>query len=252
MKSNLTIVITTFKYRFENYLKPLLTSIKSMDNDIEVVLTINGEHQEEFDDNYRSELLNFIADKKNVYPVFFPQFRGLSKLWNTGVIHSSNDYVLIMNDDVSFTNDSILDILKHIVIKKNTSFKLNGSFSHFVVKKEEYFDLGMVDERMLGIGEDDAAINWIYNEKYGKDIESYNINGIVNHVDFSRAPTNTKTIATGKYSLFNQQLFYNELFKIDNVNGVQRGICPAKLIKLFTPMTQSFYEQYYLENRHKL
>lgn len=108
----ITIGITTFAARFYTYFAPLLARIRELDQQSEVVVAINGEHQQEFDENYRAEILKFIAGQPRVYPVFFPSFRGLAKLWNTVVIHASQDYILMLNDDLSITAADCLEKIK--------------------------------------------------------------------------------------------------------------------------------------------
>lgn len=247
----LSIGITSFKYRFEKYLIPLINSIKKNDNEIEIILAINGENREQFDDTYRRNLLKFIANKKNVFPMVYTEFRGLSKLWNSIMINSTGDYTLVLNDDTLITDKNFINDVRSLIEKRQTSFKLNRSWSHVVLKKIEYLDIGMCDERMLGIGEDDAMLEWLYEDLYKKPFANEYINAIYNFVDMTHNPTNTRVISQGKYSKLNQELFYNHLFEISD-NGIQMGLCPAPLVKKFIPMTQAFYEKFYLENRDKL
>jgi hypothetical protein len=253
MENKITIVITTFKYRFEKYLKNLVNQIKSCDNDVEVIVCINGENKESFDETYRKDILTFLADKKNVYPVFFPEFRSLSLLWNTGIRQSSNNFILILNDDLSITDKNFLNNVKSCIGREGKSFKINGSFSHFLVNKLEVFDVGGFNTKLLGIGEEDGFFEWMYNYKLKRSLNNFYIPGIINHVEMSHNPTNTRVISQGKYSKYNQEVFYNVLFTVDNINGKQMGICPAKLILNENLLVDEFpNERYYLENKHKL
>ena len=256
MNKNLTIHITTFKHRFEKYLKPLIKQIKGYEPDIEVIVTINGEHKEEFDENYRKEMLLFLSDYKNVYPTYFPTQRGLAKLWNTGTIHASNDYVLTLNDDVSIIHPEFIKTVAAAAAQLQTSFEINGSFSHVVFKKEEIiYDLGGVNERLLGFGEEEC-IMWSYSDFYDKEFPNVFINGgIINHISYEHRPTNIREIPNngGKYSLFNREQMYGELYKIDEVNGVKHGKIPVKLIKIHANHPHQYpHERFYHENKDKL
>jgi len=44
----ISIGITTFERRFEDYFMPLLTKIRSYENEAEIVVAVNGEHGREF------------------------------------------------------------------------------------------------------------------------------------------------------------------------------------------------------------
>jgi hypothetical protein len=103
----LTIGITTFQHRFDKYFIPLLSEIKRQNNDIEVIVAINGEFGIEFNDEYRSKILSFMSKYKNAFPIIYPRFRGLSKLWNNIVINSTNEHILLLNDDVTIKNNFI-------------------------------------------------------------------------------------------------------------------------------------------------
>lgn len=249
-----TIVITTFKYRFEKYFKPLLAQIKHNPHfkDIEIIVTINGEHNELFDENYRVDILKYISSYNNTYPVFFPQFRGLSKMWNVGIIHSSNNYILMLNDDVTLKDYNFLKEVRENIISHQTSFKINGSWSHVVLKKSEVIEANFFDERLLGIGEEDGSFEWNYNDVFSRDFLNIWIGGVINHVDMTHNPTNTNVISQGKYSLFNQKMMYNEMYLVDDEKGERLGICPSKLIINNKTEKQYPYEEFYLKNKHKL
>src|SRR5665647_1795385 len=93
-QENITIGITTFEARFDQYFVPLLKRIREY-TDNEIVIAVNGEYNRAFGEEYRSKLLKCISDHKNVYPIFPPQFRGLTKLWNTIAIHATHDHILM-------------------------------------------------------------------------------------------------------------------------------------------------------------
>jgi len=247
----LTIGITTFKYRFEKYFKPLLAQIHEYEPDLEIIVAINGEHKEKFDSNYRKDILTTIANYDQVYPIMFTEFRGLSKLWNSIIINTSGDYILMLNDDIAINSAGFLHNIKLLIEEHQTSFKINNSWSHVVLKKQEVMDVGFFDERLLGIGEEDGFFEWKYFDTYKKNFQQAYVLGVINYVDMSHNPTNTKVIKQGKYSLLNNKIMYETIFTIDEIYGVQHGICPAKLI-LNETHEQYPYEKFYLENRDKL
>src|SRR6266498_1561549 len=105
---NLSIGITTFEHRFDRYFVPLLDRIREFAGN-EVVVAINGEHEREFGEEYRRRVLECIALHRNVYPVVFPRFRGLSKLWNSIIVHATGDPILMLNDDIMIRNPRFLE-----------------------------------------------------------------------------------------------------------------------------------------------
>ncbi len=132
----ISIGITTFEERFERHFIPLLRRIRSYGVQNEIIVAINGEHERAFGEDYRQRILTFIAGCQNVYPVVFPRFRGLSKLWNSVIIHATQDYVLMLNDDIMITKPTFLeDIASAIRRNQGRTFLINSSWSHFVMNR---------------------------------------------------------------------------------------------------------------------
>lgn len=177
--SNITIGITTFKHRFERYFKPLIRQIRSQ-SEVEIIVYVNAQYGQEFDEEYRSEMLRFISEHKNIFPVFAPHFKGLSKMWNTIIVNSSNSDIMILNDDVS-VNPGFIQEIERLTAQAKTSFRINGSFSHFVVSREEVFRVGFFDERLIGLGEEDGDWCFRFERHYQKHLPSYMTNGIVSY-----------------------------------------------------------------------
>ena len=215
----ISIGITTFEHRFDQYFVPLLSKIREYDNDTEIIVAVNGEHNRDFEEDYRRRILEFLSTQRNVYPVFFPKFRGLSKLWNTIIIHATYDYILMLNDDIMITKRNVVEkIQKHLQRSGGKSFVINKSWSHFVVSREEIDDMGYFDERLLGIGEEDGDMTWRYIQKYGRPISNFSINGLENYADetvHSYKPINIKGHSGTKYSLFNSKFMFEQKYKSD-------------------------------------
>lgn len=213
----ISIGITTFANRFEKYFIPLLKKIREIDSETEIVVAINGEHQQEFSESYRQEMLAFLSSQKRVYPIMFPCFRGVSKLWNTIIIHASHDYILMLNDDIMITTSEVLeDIKAHISRNAYRSFTINQSWSHFLVSRQEIDYLGYFDERFLGIGEEDGDISWRYFHEYRQDVANYKIKGMKNFAEktvYTYKPANITCHSGTKYSLFNRNFFQQKYTK---------------------------------------
>lgn len=219
VSDNISIGITTFGNRFDRYFVPLLSRIKEYVPTIEVIVAINGEHQQEFDENYRRRILEFIAGNKKVYPLLFPHFRGLAKLWNSIIINASGDYILMLNDDIMINDSSFLkDMAVELRKNRGRSFLINKSWSHFLISRREIDELGYFDERLLGIGEEDGDITWRYQHHFGREIKSLKLKYFINYAEEtvnSYKPTNIKTHADTKYSLFNRKFMFGEKYCSD-------------------------------------
>jgi len=249
----LSIGITTFENRFEKYFMPLFTRIREYDDDTEIIVVINGEHKQEFSEEYRSGILDFISRKKNVFSVVFPRFRSPSKMWNTIVVHATHDYILILNDDIMITNPNFVDDIKK-AIKRNDgrSFVINGSFSHYLICRRELDEIGYFDERLLGIGEEDGDITWRYIHQYGRQLKAVSLRGFVNLSEESMdyVPQNIKSRPGTKYSLFNRQFIYETKYEPDS-SGI-KGMFDYPMITKDQCQQQYPHENFYRENRDKL
>ncbi|MEI6610867.1 MAG: hypothetical protein WCO53_14155 [Deltaproteobacteria bacterium] len=215
----ISIGITTFENRFDRYFVPLLSKLKDYVPENEIIVAINGEHQQEFNETYRHLLLEFISRHTKVYPIMFPHFRGLSKLWNSILIHATHDYVLLINDDIMINDPSFMNNICSAIDKnRGRSFLINKSWSHFLVNRAEIDELGYFDERLLGIGEEDGDMTWRYLSHFGREISSFKIKGFVNYAEDTvntYKPTNIKCHSGSKYSLFNRKFMFAHKYRPD-------------------------------------
>jgi hypothetical protein len=220
---NISIGITTFEHRFDKYFAPLLARIREFAEN-EIVVAVNGEHEREFGEEYRKRVLECIARHRNVYPLVFPRFRGLSKLWNSVIIHATCDHILMLNDDVMIERPGFMDYVCSALRRNGgRTFLINCSWSHFVVSRAEIDELGYFDERLLGIGEEDGDMVWRYLRRYGREIPSFALKGFVNYAEETvRAykPVNIQTHSGTKYSLFNRNFMFTEKYE-PNPDGVK-------------------------------
>lgn len=210
-----SVAITTYNARFETFFKPLIHQIKSARPDIEIIVAINGNHKESFDQAYRKNVLQFLSDYDNVFPTFFTEFRSLSKLWNTCLVNSSNHFVLMLNDDITI-HQGFFDLLEMVVFNENyggESFKMNGTWSHVFLNRQQINDIGFFDETLLGIGMEEEA-EWRFNKFYN-DVNAFKnlrISGLTNHISYENCIVNQEVVH-GKYSKFNRERF-SEIYDI--------------------------------------
>lgn len=252
-QNTISIGITTFEHRFEQYFVPLLAQLRQMNQDVEIIVAINGEHRLDFTEKYRGNILNFLATQPKVFPIFFPQFRGVAKLWNTIVIHASHDHILMLNDDIALTDPDFPQIINGY-LKKNRlrSFTINHSFSHFVISREELDLLGYFDERLLGIGEEDGDFVWRYMEQFGEALQNVELDCFKNlaHKTSSYRIPNIISHSGSKYSRFNREFMFRKKYEQD-ADGIQ-GMFDFP-VRCKSPSAPQYpYEKFYRQNNNKL
>lgn len=244
----LTITITTFSKRYE-YVEKLIKQIRNF-TDLDIILSINGDYKEKFNEEYRIKILNLSSQYPNIYPIFFPEQRGLSKIWNTSIIHSSTDWCLLLNDDIEIHSNDVFEFGKNLESEPQI-IRVNGSFSHFFVHKDIINDLGYFDERLLGFGEEDGDIFFRHIEKYGTWVRDVYLHGLNNLVIDVR-DENIKS-GNGKYSAFNRDFCFmveNPKYVADD-NGIQA--CFGYKMRKNLPDLQLYpYEKFFKENKEKL
>lgn len=244
-----SVVITTFDKRFEPFLVPLLAQIKEQRPNIEVIVVINGPAKGAFDEAYRANILPYLARFPKVYPTIFPSFQSLAKLWNRGTLTSSCDRALILNDDLKLKSENgtcFFDLLEAAMETHKGTFKINGSFSHFILDKRELIDVGFFDERLLGLGEEDGDFYWRFYKKYKKEIDSANMS-LIDNVQSDLADDGyTKGIRTA--SKFNRDFIQNKKYKTTLFGGY-RGMFDKQVNQVLEDEKQYPYETFYLENK---
>ena len=75
----------------------MLERIKSLAPNIEVIVGVNGNYGESFDQDFRRQVLEVCAKYDNVFPISFPTFRGWAKINNTMFLQASNDNILFLS-----------------------------------------------------------------------------------------------------------------------------------------------------------
>ncbi|MFZ2738211.1 MAG: hypothetical protein WBI20_00865 [Burkholderiaceae bacterium] len=247
---NYSIVITTFDKRYEKFLIPLIKSIKHERPSVEIIITANGSCRALFNENYRQNLLTFLASQNNCFPLIFPNFQSLAKMWNRGVLTASHEHILVLNDDLNIpAGMGFFDQLEQVLMDNHRTFKINGSFSHYVVTKQELIEVGFFDERLLGLGEEDGDFFWRYHEKYGREIPSVELPSIDNINSDIADDGYTKGIRTA--AKFNRDYIKNVKYK-EVLLGGYRGMFDKRVKKQVPDAPQYPYETFYRQNKDQV
>ena len=247
-----SVVVTTFDKRFEAYLIPLIAEIKLQRPQVEIIVTVNGPAKGVFNQEYRANLLKFCAQYPLVYPTIFPNFQSLAKMWNRGALTAIGSRSLVLNDDIKVMQaqgTSFFDNLERALSEQEGSFRINGSFSHFILDKSELIEVGFFDERLLGLGEEDGDFFWRYHQRYQREIPNAELDLIENVQSDLADDGYTKGIRTA--AKFNRDFMQNAKYKPTLLGGY-RGMFDQRVKQVLEDQKQYPYERYYLDNKSKL
>lgn len=179
---NYTVCITTFNGRFE-YFKNVVKKVKSQRKDVEFIVLVNGLTNLPFDEKYRKNLLKFIGPYKNTFPIIFPEFRGLAKIWNIGCQLASNNNVLIIQDDIDIEDGFFDEYEKSILKFSNDCFVINNNFCGLHINKKILDKLNWFDERFLSLGSEDLWFLECYNSVMGYSLPRVEMKSYHNNFD---------------------------------------------------------------------
>ena len=217
-----SITVQTYAYRFDSYFKVLLANLNRLRPNVEKVVFINGQHKEPFNENYRRGMMQYASNFPNTFLVMSPFMRGCSFMWNASVNYSSNDYTLILSDDVIF-KDGFFDDFESMLVKNKSlgdeSFRINTHWGHFCMYRKDMTDkdrVGYFDERLIGFGEEDGDWMWRFQNKFGRHMRNYTTNNLLFNSDNSCQPgKNTKTHSGTKYSAYNREFQFGQKMELD-------------------------------------
>ena len=247
-----TIGITTFSKRL-NFVTELVKQIRQFTSE-DIIITVNGDYKSEFNNEYRKAILTLCLQYDNIYPIFFTEFRSLAKMWNTIAVHSKNDLLCIMNDDVEITADNLFTRLGNTSVETFEALAMiNYSFSHYVVTKQLLEKVKYFDERFLGFGSEDGDMMFRHIETLNKEVCVWNVHGvksIVSHI----CDDKVRNTGHGKYSGFNSD------FLVGNFGPKYKPTDNPKIITSFRPhmfkamedLDQYPYETFFRKNKDNL
>jgi hypothetical protein len=165
-KKNYSVAITTFHKRFDLF-QIIIDEIKSQRPDIEIIVTVNGEYNREFPVEYRKNMLSYISKYDNIFPIFFPKFRSLTKLWNTCIQFSSNETILVIEDDITIF-PGFFDDYEKVIENNDDCFMINAGYAAFNANRIKVDQANWFEERYLGLGCEDGHFSLAYTlTQYG-------------------------------------------------------------------------------------
>lgn len=209
----ITIGIVTFSKREESFTRLICDIRKATDRP--VIVCINGNLDGSIDHGYLSRMMALCGSHNDVFPMVFPRFQGLSKLWNTICINATTEYTYLLNDDVVFGCPDVVDrIERHIDATGSGLFYAPWGWSHFVISRKVLREVGYFDERLIGVGEEDGDFLWRFERLYGFQPTGIEAPGLHNAYDYRNAHDGIDTYY-GNKTRFNTQFIYGAKYRPD-------------------------------------
>ena len=244
-----TIAITTFSKRY-SLLVNLIQQIRNFNKKTKIILMVNGEKDGDFDNKYRSMILKLCSGFENIYPNFFLETRGVAKLWNSAIIVSATENLLILNDDLDLKTPDLFSAVESHLESKDFSglTKINNSFSHFIINKTIIDSVGYFDERLIGFGEEDGDITYRFI-KNKITINNIFVAGLINII--SNVRHDHIESGVGKYSKFNRDFILTLKYKPSEISII-KGMFDVYMDQVLEDEPQYPYEKFFRENKIKL
>lgn len=248
MTNKITVGIVTWIKR-KDLIGELVQNIRKYSgNDVDIIMAVNAEIGEDFNDEYRKYILQLCSDTKNCYPIFCTEFKSLPKLWNTIVIFSKTNYNLILSDDVAYSGNVVGDVNNIIDQTGSEFFTLNHQFAHFVVTKERLHTLGYFDERLITYGEEDGDMVHRHIELFGSRMDDFFVSSLQHNARYTDVQKNTEIHIHNK-PLVNKKI--REVKYNPAPNGI-KGMWDEPMVKVWEDYQQYPYEKFVLNNKHNV
>lgn len=242
--------IVTYVARLDEHFIPLLRQVSHLFSDTEIIIAINGYHDESIQLVYLKKMNDLLSDFPNVKCVQYTQPQSLSKLWNDLIKHSSNSKTLIFNDDLQLNNKFRKNLNNSGLLLEDVAI-INSSWSHFLISKKIMSQVGWFDERYFGVGFEDHD----YEARLvleGISVPNYVVKGVKNIVfittDFSYAQS-VETV--GKKYIKGNEAFFHKKWSI-STEPVE-GYVWVRILKGYTKLNQGMetpnYEPEIVEKR---
>lgn len=221
--SDYSIGVVSYHARFDTFFKPLTNRLTSIFPDKEIICVINGHPNRTLQISYLDKVTTFLKQFRNVRYVTYDQHQSLAKCWNQLVILSDTQKTLIMNDDTQVT-ELFRQEFESKVLHKETS-TINHSWSHFLVSKAIIKKTGWFDERLLGVGHEDAdfALRMIVAGVEVDDTQCLGLSNFVAQQEDSGWKDISKQSAGNKYSQINLD-FFKTKWITDNIDPTAQGL----------------------------
>jgi hypothetical protein len=248
MNKSYSVAITTFCKRFDLFCD-IVDEIKRQRPNVEIIVAVNGEYKIDFPDDFRLNMLEYCKKYNNVFPIFFPKFRSLTKLWNTVIQFSSNQTTLVLEDDITIF-PGFFDDYEKVIEEEDHCFMINAGYAAFSADRIKVDQANWFEERYLSLGCEDGHFSMAYSlVHYGtndmRQMKRINIPTLKNDYTLEQIGRVEERIAGQEKTQIWDQRYAEFNKKIDET-------LRSEVDHPFPKHRQYPFESFYWENKHNL
>lgn len=209
--------LVTYVVRYDQYFKPVIRQLLSNFPDTEIMVNVNGYYDLSIQRSYLIDINNYLKKHRNVKVISHEQPRSLSLLWNQIILKATNNFILILNDDISVSPLFRREL--ELKWKATRLTLLNSCWSHFIINKEMISANGWFDERFEGVGNEDEDYEGRMALK-GLRPDLLRIEHIQNHIEQTKDFSYGKDtpVEKQKYVKRNKE-FFDRKWELSEVGG---------------------------------
>ena len=139
-----TFVLISYHGRFEHF-KKIISQLDKFYPEVKKIIFLNGRDDNPSEqEKFLNEAREFLSKFGNLTLFTNDKFTCQSKLWNQGMITSTTNKVIILNDSVT-----ILGPLLNKKLLNNEFVKINNSYSNYLISKKTIAKIGWFDENFI-------------------------------------------------------------------------------------------------------
>lgn len=154
LSKEITFGITTYVRRYERYLVKLLEKLHDLFPEVRVILAVNGFYDQNEQQPYLEKIKKDWQHLSNALFIMHRFPKGLAQLWNEIMVSSTTPYTVILNDDLEIVNP-FRAWAERRPWRDTPVLAINGTWSHFVIQRDCYDQVGPFDQDFPGIGFED-------------------------------------------------------------------------------------------------
>jgi hypothetical protein len=228
----ITIGVTTYIERYDEWLVPLLTEGLKHSLDRKWIVAINGHKDSTAQDRYLNRFQTEWRHVARLTCLVHRRAVGVAQLWNEIIQASPTRYLLILNDDLTIF-PGFWQWLASQQAPDGKLIKINNIWSHYLVDKALLDQLGYFDETLAEMGFEDTDFEgrmWTAGLSPGSIVSPY-----IQHAWEQPDDTSYESERVlGKYSKMNQDRFFE---KWRTAAGGEPGLYFPRIDKTIVPNT---------------
>jgi len=208
----LTLAVTTYIERYDDYFKPLYLKLSKLFGGTQIVVAVNGYGDSNAQAKYLQRIENELCRNasENHRFILHDEPVGLSRMWNEILMHSQATSTLILNDDLTISPWFRRWIDRQSWANCSLSL-LNNSWSHFAISRQLVEKIGAFDPGFAGIGFEDMDFDarMHFGKQTTTSLECPYIHHL-NHIPKTTSFDQFSGRTWGKYTSQNEAHFFSK------------------------------------------